>query len=82
MKRATITLSDELEAAVAAFQGDQAVPTTLTALAQVALESYLAERGYLVARHPRRVLHLTPAPADIDSATDVSASHDHYLARE
>lgn len=81
MKRATITLTDELEEAIAAFQGDQAVPPTLTRVAQVALEEYLAERGYLTDRQPRRRLQLTAAPLDADVATDVSIAHDRYLAR-
>lgn len=58
MKRMTLTLTEELEAAVDAFQRDQPVPPTLNAVAQIALAEYLAERGYLA---PRRPLRITPA---------------------
>jgi hypothetical protein len=58
MKRMTLTLTEELEAAVDAFRHDQAVPSTLTAIAQTALTEYLAQRGYLA---PRRPLRITPA---------------------
>ncbi len=45
MKRATITLTDELEAELEAYRGGQEVPPSLTSLVQVALRSFLAERG-------------------------------------
>ena len=81
MKRTTIALTNELEAAITTFQGEQAVPPTLTRITQVALEEYLAARGYLVGRQPSRRLHLTAAPRDVDVATDVSIAHDRYLSR-
>jgi hypothetical protein len=77
MKRATITITDDLEAAVAAFQRDQEVPPALTAVAQAALREYLTERGYL---SPRRALRVTPAERG-SGASDVSEHHDRYLAR-
>jgi len=78
MKRATITMTDELERAVVAYQQDQEVPPALTAVAQAALREYLAERGYL---SPRRSLQITPAKRGSDER-DVSQEHDRYLARE
>lgn len=45
MKRATITLTDELEAELEAYRAGQEVPPSLTSLVQVALRSFLAERG-------------------------------------
>lgn len=81
MKRATITPTDELETAVSDYQNDQAVPPTLTAITQVALEEYLTERGYLAGRRSRRQLRITPAPLEADDATDVSEAHDCYLAQ-
>lgn len=78
MKRATITMTDDLEQAVAAYQRDQEVPPALTAVAQAALREYLAERGYL---SPRRALRVTPAPRG-SGVRDVSEDHDRYLARE
>lgn len=82
MKRATITLSDELEAAVTSFQEDQAVPPSLATIARMALREYLAARGYLVPTRERRVLRLTPVPLDADEATTVSREHNRFLAQE
>lgn len=45
MKRATVTLTDELEAELEAYRAGQEVPPSLTSLVQVALRSFLAERG-------------------------------------
>lgn len=78
MKRATITMTDELEQALAAYQHDQEVPPALTAVAQAALREYLAERGYL---SPRRPLRITPAKQG-SGERDGSQEHDRYLARE
>ena len=78
MKRATITMTDELEQAVIAYQQDQEVPPALTAVAQAALREYLAERGYLSLR---RALRITPARCG-SGERDVSEEHDRYLARE
>lgn len=78
MKRATITMTDELERAVVAYQQDQEVPPALTAVAQAALREYLAERGYL---SPHRSLRITPAKRG-SGERDVSQEHDRYLARE
>jgi len=77
MKRATITMTDDLEAAIAAYQQDQEVPPALTAIAQAALREYLAERGYL---SPRRALRITPA-REGSGQSDISERHDRYLAR-
>ncbi len=76
MKRMTLTLTKELEAAVDAFQRDQAVPATLTAIAQTALTEYLAERGYLA---PLRPLRITPA-AQGSGDPRGSMDHDRLLA--
>lgn len=75
MKRATIAMTDDLKAAVAAFQRDQEVPPTLTAIAQTALREYLMKRGYLITRRPLRI---TPATYGSGSH-DVSTNHDRYL---
>ncbi len=45
MKRATITLNDELERAVDACLRDQEARPSLTAVVQTALRQYLSERG-------------------------------------
>lgn len=78
MKRATLTMTDELEQAVIAYQQQQEVPPTLTAVAQAALREYLAERGYL---SPRRALRITSAKRG-SGERDVSQEHDRSLARE
>lgn len=44
MRRATITLPDDLEAEVEAYLGAQAAPPSLTALVQAALRRFLGER--------------------------------------
>ena len=55
MKRAMITLPDDIEHALQACRNDQEVPLALTAVVQTALRDYLAERGYLPAEdHPGR----------------------------
>ena len=75
MKRATITLPDHLDAAFEAYRRDQEVPVALTAVAQAAIEEYLARRGYLPT--PRR-LRITPA-AQGSGRADVTIDHDRYL---
>lgn len=44
MRRATITLPDDLEAEVEAYLGEQEAPPSLTALLQAALRHFLGER--------------------------------------
>ena len=46
MKRATITISDQLEPAIEAYLKDQEVAPSLTRLLQTALGEFLAARGY------------------------------------
>jgi hypothetical protein len=76
MKRATITLSADIEEALEAYRRDQEAPPALTSVAQAALREYLAERGYL----PRaRSLRITPAPKG-SGKRDISVEHDRYFA--
>lgn len=76
MKRATITLPDELATAVERYTRAQENPPALTTLVQSALRQYLRERGYLRAPGPLRI---RPAPRG-SGHSDVSERHDHYLA--
>lgn len=76
MKRATISIPDDLDAALEAYRRDQDVPPALAALAQAALKEYLAQRGYLASE---RRLRVTPA-SEGSGHTDISLNHDHYLA--
>ena len=46
MKRATITLPDEVEEALEAYRRSQDLPLPLTALTQTALREYLEKRGF------------------------------------
>jgi hypothetical protein len=78
MKRATITMSEEVEAALQAYLRDQQVPLALTAVAELALREYLSERGYL---DTGKRLHL-PVAAKGSGAHDVGIEHDRYLAEE
>lgn len=47
MRRATISLPDDLTRAVESYIDAQDAPPTLTAVMQAALRRYLAEEGYL-----------------------------------
>jgi hypothetical protein len=76
MKRATMTLPDDLAEAVETYQQAQEAPPTLTTLVQAALRQYLSERGFLRAR---RNLAITPA-AKGSGRRDASQEHDRYLA--
>jgi Arc/MetJ-type ribon-helix-helix transcriptional regulator len=76
MKRATITLPDDLEQALERFVDEQEVPVQLTAVVQAAVREYLGERGYLETSSPLRI-----RPAGRGSGQkDVSISHDRNLA--
>ena len=76
MKRATITLDDNLEAALDAFGKRQEVPPVLTSVVQAALREYLARRGFA---HPIKPFKITPAKRG-SGKRDVSLRHDEYLA--
>ena len=76
MKRATITLPDDLEQALERFVEEQAVPVQLTAVVQAAVREYLGERGYL---QTASALRISPAKRG-SGRTDGSISHDRYLA--
>jgi hypothetical protein len=78
MKRATVTIPDDLEAAVERYAQSQDARPALTAIIQAALRQYLADRGYL---RPSRALRITPARKG-SGRRDVSYAHDRYLAEE
>lgn len=75
MKRATVTIADDLAEALESFVRAQEVPPALTAVVQAALRQYLTDRGYLPARGPLRI---NPARRG-SSRRDVSQAHDRYL---
>lgn len=81
MKRATVTIPDDLERELNAYLQKQDAPPSLTAVMQAALREYLQtqrlrERDYRVARGPIRI---TPAKQG-SGLSDVSVNHDRYLA--
>jgi hypothetical protein len=55
MKRATVTIPDDLAIAVESYVRDQEAPPPLTAVIQAALRQYLIQRGYLRAAGPLRI---------------------------
>ncbi len=85
MKRATITIPDDLEADLNAFMAMQDAPLSLTRLVQAALRRFLAEKGRERAlaerdyRPPRKQLRITPARR-ASGSSDVSVEHDRVLA--
>jgi hypothetical protein len=78
MKRATVTIPDDLAKAVDNYARMQEVRPALTAIVQVALREYLTERGYL--RAPG-CLRINPVRRGSGKG-DVSEAHDRYLAGE
>jgi len=76
MRRATVTISDEIEANLDAYIRQQEVSPALTAIVQAALQEFLARRGFTPgARKPR----VTPANKG-SGMKDVSVDHDRYVA--
>jgi hypothetical protein len=76
MRRATITINDELEAMLDSYLEQQDVSPAFTSVVQAALREYLAHRGFT--NEPKR-LRITPAKRGSGSR-DVSVDHDRYLA--
>jgi len=76
MKRATVTIPDDLDKAVESYILAQEAPPSLTAVVQVALRQYLTEKGYI---RPKRSLRITPAEHG-SGRSDVSEFHDVYLS--
>jgi len=76
MKRATMTLPDDLAEAVDNYLQAHETPPALTTVVQAALREYLGERGFLRTRKP---LKIRPAKQG-SGRSDVSLEHDLYLA--
>lgn len=64
MRRATITIPDELERAIELWRRDLEVPPSLAAVVQTALRGYLVDRGYL-----------TDADTDFDNELILSSAN-------
>jgi hypothetical protein len=48
MRRASVTITDELEKALESYRRDQDIPPRLVDVVQAALKEYLSGRGYLL----------------------------------
>jgi hypothetical protein len=75
MKRATMTLPDDLAEAIDQFRSAQETPPALTTLMQTALREFLQERGFM--RSHRR---FKLGPVGRSGRSDVSQNHDAYFA--
>jgi metal-responsive CopG/Arc/MetJ family transcriptional regulator len=75
MKRATMTLPDDLAEAVDNYLSAQEAPPALTTVVQAALREYLGERGFL---RTRRSLKIRTAKQG-SGRSDVSQNHDLYF---
>jgi hypothetical protein len=76
MKRASISLPDDVAKAVNNYLQAQEVRPALTTLMQTALREYLAARGFPQLRRPLKTSKRT------SGLSDVSVNHDYYLARD
>lgn len=75
MKRATITLPDDLAEATENYLRAQEAPPALTTVMQTALREYLRQRGFFAGRRPFRI-----TPLGKSGRSDISREHDAYLA--
>ena len=76
MRRATITIGDELEPALDEYLSRQEVAPALTSLMQAALGEFLSRRGFGAERKRLKITPVEPG----SGATDISMNHDVYLA--
>lgn len=76
MKRATITIPDDLESRIKEYTRNQEAPPSLNAVVQAALEEYLDSHERSSARW---LLDITPIEEKDDAGEpDVSVNHDSY----
>ena len=80
MRRATITLPDDLNDQLETYLAGQEAPPSLTSIVQAALRRFLAEQQLARWQYqpPNRPLHFTPSPVG-SGRSDVSLDHDRYL---
>ena len=76
MRRATVTIPDDLADAMDTYINDQEARPNFTAVMQAALRQYLKQKGYL---RTRSTLRITPARQG-SGRKDISVNHDRYLA--
>ncbi len=80
MRRATITIPDDLDHELEDFLASQDAPPSLTNVMQTALRNYLeqrkwSERGFRSAESPFAI----PTASQGSGKTDISTNHDQYL---
>ena len=78
MRRAKITIGDDIGAQLDAWMSQQDPAPPLTAVVQSALKEFLSFPRRLLGRSPRKP-HITPSRKG-SGAHDVSVAHDRYLA--
>ena len=80
MRRATITLPDDLEAELDSFLSTQDLKPSLTGIMETALRRFLQEKSLAIRQYrpPSGPLEITPAEEG-SGLTDVSEQHDRYL---
>lgn len=83
MRRATITLSDELEAELKSYLDAQDAAPSLTAVVEAALSRYFEEKRLEMRQYrpPQGPLRITPA-AEEGGDPDASLQHDRVLAED
>jgi hypothetical protein len=74
MKRATMTLPDDLAKAVDEYVRAQEAPPALTSVVQAALREYLRERGFLRSYRPLKI-----TAKGNSGRSDISQNHDLYF---
>jgi metal-responsive CopG/Arc/MetJ family transcriptional regulator len=83
VRRATITLPDDLEAELESYLAAQDAAPSLTGLVEAALRRYLQEKRLEVRQYQPAAgpLRITPARRGSGGA-DASLAHDRYLAEK
>ena len=83
MRRATITLPDDLDAELRSYLEAQDAAPSLTALVEAALRRYLLERRLELRQFepPKEPFRITPARRG-SGRSDVSVKHDRYLSKD
>jgi Arc/MetJ-type ribon-helix-helix transcriptional regulator len=81
MKRATITIPDDLEHQLDAWLQNQEARPSLTAVVQIALRKFLEAQQLEAMQyvHPSRPFSITVAKVG-SGTTDTSTEHDRHLA--
>jgi hypothetical protein len=81
MRRATITIPDDLDAELHVYMKEQDVAPSLTGLVEAALRKFLDEKRFESLQYQPPQRPFRPAPAEKGSGLhDVSLEHDRYFA--